>query len=277
MAEINRDILIPYMRAYKNYLDNQAQSHGTQLLSNSQEDYKRDIAKRAAQVLNPDSWSDADIGKGTIGELCIKAIQRNRNLIGRFQVSSFSEKVRENYALSEQILYDLYHEHKEQECFEKLCGLFGRKYDLLAYLYFVLDPGRYLPLRSFIFDEVFKKLEIDLQTSGRCSWENYLAFLSTATSIRDVMKDYYHNEGIDLIDVHSFLWTLSGNQLNLMDDRAVKIGTVVHHKNYGKGKVTQLTDNKIYIDFDGKRRIFSYPEAIEKGYLKLEKPEQKGD
>lgn len=271
MTEIKRDILIPYMRAYKLYLESQEQDHRTKLLSNAQEDYKRDIAKKAAQVLNPDSWLEADIGKGTIGELCIKAIQRNRNLIGRFQVSSFSEMVRENYALSEQILYDLYHEHKEQECFEKLCGLFGRKYDLLAYLYFVLDPGRYLPLRSSIFDEVFKKLEIDLQTSGRCSWDNYSEYITTVAAVRDVMKESYGIHDIDLIDAHSFLWTIQQSDFKMIEEPTFEIGSIVYHKDYGKGKVSKFSKNKVYVDFDGKLRIFPFPEAVEKEYLRLER------
>jgi len=106
-------------------------------------------------------------------------------------------------------LFDLYHEHREQECFEQLCKLIGRKYDLLSYLYFIIDSDRYLPLRSSIFDGVFKKVGIDLQTVGQCSWQNYKEYVGTVADVRDAMKAYYQEEDIDLLDAHSFLWTIA--------------------------------------------------------------------
>ena len=43
----------------------------------------------------------------------------------------------------------------------------------------------------------------------------------------------------------------------------------MYHKHYGKGRVVKRTTEKIYVDFNGKQRIFLYPEAFEKEYLKL--------
>ncbi len=41
----------------------------------------------------------------------------------------------------------------------------------------------------------------------------------------------------------------------------------VFHKVYGYGKVIKTTDEKVYVDFSGKKRIFDYPNAFDKGYL----------
>lgn len=279
MAIINRNILIPYLAAYKDYLDGQERKESSRSLSNLEEDYKRDIAAKAAEALNSDIWNEAEIGEGAIGGRTIKAVQRNMNLIGRFQVTSFSDKVKEDYSVSERVLFDLYHEHKDKECFTRICNLFGKKYDLVAYLYFIFDPNRYLPLRSSIFDGIFKKLGIDLQTTGRCSWENYQEFLTTLVEIRDVMKDYYQVNDIDLLDAHSFLWTIKMDAFNIDQsgeiakkepegEKKIEVGVIFTHKDYGKGIVTKLTEEKIYIDFNGKPRIFPYPEAFEKEYLR---------
>ena len=46
--------------------------------------------------------------------------------------------------------------------------------------------------------------------------------------------------------------------------------SIVHHSHYGKGEVTKVTENKIYVAFGDKQRIFSYPEAFDKGYLSAE-------
>ena len=49
----------------------------------------------------------------------------------------------------------------------------------------------------------------------------------------------------------------------------VKVNTKVHHKDYGDGVVTKITDDKLYAVFSGKQRIFPYPQAFDKGYLLL--------
>ena len=134
MATVNRDILRPYLDAYRHYLNGQKRGENARPLSNVQEDYKRGIAVNAAEILDQENWNENEIGEGVIGDCAIKAVQRNLKLIGRFQVSDFVDKVREDFSVSERLLYDLYHERKDQECFDRSCELFGRKYDLIAYL-----------------------------------------------------------------------------------------------------------------------------------------------
>ncbi len=280
MAGIDSDKLIPYMNAYKSYLDSQDREENARPLSNVQEDYKRGIAEKAAALLNPDDWKEFEIGAGIIGDRAIKAVKKNLNLVGKFQVSAFSDKVKEDFFVSERVLFDLYHEHKEEECFEQACGLFGRKYDLTAYLYFILDPSRYLPLRPSIFDGIFKKLGVDLRTAGYCAWDNYQDFLSTVAAVRDALKDYYQIEDIDLLDAHSFLWTINlkefGEYLETPEveetpvkEKMVKVGALVYHKDYGDGIITKITDENVYAVFGKKLRIFPYPAAFQKEDLKL--------
>lgn len=282
MAKVNRDVLIPLMDTYRSYLGKQKRDANARLLSNIYEDYKRDIAKRAKMHLATGSWTESQIGDGTIGSHVIKAVQNNRNLVGRFQVSGFVEKVKENYQVSEGLLYELYHERKDQDCFERICRLFGRKYDLVAYLYFIIDPQMYLPLRSSVFDKVFHKIGVNIQTTAQCSWNNYQEFIDTVADVRDAMKEYYNDDSLDLLDAHSFLWTLNldsfiSNSKSILDKEAETVDVipknendVVFHKNHGKGFIVKYTDNNVYVDFDGKQLIFPYPEAFDKGYLSHE-------
>ena len=282
MAQINKEIIIPFLDAYKAYLDSQGQTAQPRLLSNSQEDYKRDIAVKAITALDKDSWTEQEIGTGTIGEHAIKAVQRNFNLIGRFQVSGFSDKVKENPEVSERALFDLFHERKDEECFARLCDIFGKKYDLLSYLYFILDPSRYLPLRSSLFDGIFKKLQINLQTVGRCTWDNYQEYLSTVAAVRDIMKEYYEYQDIDMLDAHSFIWTLrldvlkTGDMLKTGDDHSgmdhqkkSEVGAVVYHNTYGEGRISKITEEKIFVQFSAGQRIFPKNDAFEKRYIVL--------
>lgn len=280
MGIVSRERLIPHMDAYKLYLEGQNRAADCRPLSNLEEDYKRKIAEKAMTTLDSQSWSEAEIGRGLIGDLTIKAVQQNLNLVGRFQVSAFANKVKENYPVSEQILFDLYHDHKDRESFEKICGIFGRKYDLVAYLYFIADPRSYLPLRSSIFDGIFKNLDINLQTTGRCSWENYQEFLGVVAEVKNIMAEYFGESDIDLLDAHSFLWTLNLGVLkeeNKKNDaeaehqkeKTVEEGATVFHKDYGDGIISKLTAKNVYVRFGEKHRIFPYPEAFEKEYLTL--------
>ena len=103
MATVNRDILRPYLDTYRNNLNRQERGETVRLLSNMQEDYKRGIAVKAAETLDQKNWTETEIGEGAIGDCAIKAVQRNLNLIGRFQVSSFADKVREDFSVSERL------------------------------------------------------------------------------------------------------------------------------------------------------------------------------
>lgn len=42
----------------------------------------------------------------------------------------------------------------------------------------------------------------------------------------------------------------------------------VYHKIFGHGKVVKTLNNKIYVSFNGQQRMFLYPDAFEKGFLK---------
>lgn len=54
------------------------------------------------------------------------------------------------------------------------------------------------------------------------------------------------------------------------DEAGVKEQSIVYHKVYGMGTVTRIEDERIYVEFENNQnRIFEFPAAFEKGYLKL--------
>ena len=79
------------------------------------------------------------------------------------------------------------------------------------------------------------------------------------------------------VAAYSFLWALNRNILNtsknetitteaaIAKEQRVEAGAVVTHKEYGEGTIIKITDNKMYVDFDGKKRIFSFPDACPSG------------
>lgn len=47
----------------------------------------------------------------------------------------------------------------------------------------------------------------------------------------------------------------------------VEVNGWVRHNLYGDGEVTKITEDRIYVAFGKKRRIFDYPDALDHGYL----------
>lgn len=54
------------------------------------------------------------------------------------------------------------------------------------------------------------------------------------------------------------------------DPSSVRTSDTVIHNKYGEGVITIITEEKIYVDFNRSLRIFNYPDAFEKGFLKLQ-------
>ena len=50
----------------------------------------------------------------------------------------------------------------------------------------------------------------------------------------------------------------------------IDIHMTVRHNLYGKGEVTKITDDKVYVSFGKNQRIFPYPDAFEKEFLFIE-------
>ncbi len=263
---LNRNKLVPYLDKYREYLRGKGENETSNFIRNTDEDYKRRIATTARDALNTKEWKADSIGNGEISKCTSRAVQSHVNLIGRFQISSFRESLEKKTQAAEEVLFDLFHENKDQECFDKLCVIFGKKYDLISYLYFIHDPTKYLPLRPDIFDRIFKIIGTDFRTSHRCSWNNYQNYLKTIEEVRNIMQEYYQEESIDLLDAHSFLWDLKER----VGQPPIDLDKVVFHRLYGDGTTLKETDERIYVDFNGKIRIFTVPDAFEKGYL--EKP-----
>jgi hypothetical protein len=77
----------------------------------------------------------------------------------------------------EEILYDLFRGTSDLGAtFEHLADLTNARYPLLAYLLFLKDMDRFMPILPTTFDAAFRDLNIDLVTQRHCSWDNYAEF-----------------------------------------------------------------------------------------------------
>lgn len=186
----------------------------------TEEGYKTILPELARRELELPTWKKSLIGSGYIVRRVIAAIEiKGNNLLywqgrsgpqSRIHINLIeAEQDSERLKQIEGLLFSLFKEGRDtEEVFEGIMEHCGRKYSLLAYLFFIAKPNKYLPIGTTTFDSVFELLGIDLKTSGRCSWDNYNDFLAAVTSVQQSL----HDEGFleaTLLDAHSFCWVLA--------------------------------------------------------------------
>ncbi|MDD4159958.1 MAG: DUF3578 domain-containing protein, partial [Synergistaceae bacterium] len=179
-----------------------------------EENYKYDVYSNARRILGVDKWTQEDVGSGAIfkavnaavhSKISIRGKAVDHNLIdwrvkGKFSQYSTDRQI-------EQLLFEFYkNERQDGESFQ-MFQREGLPYQLIAFLFFIKDNTKYLPISQKVFDDIFNKLGIgNFKTSGNASWENYSTFLA----IQKQVKDFINTKDPDatLIDAHSFLWIL---------------------------------------------------------------------
>lgn len=180
-----------------------------------EEDYKSRIAEESRKELNFNNWKESWIGTGKIAECARGAIKKSGNLVNKNQQVDFKNRLDPNHPKyrpeAERALYDIYRNPlcNEATAFANAVEVFGAKYDTIAFLFFIKDDTRFLPISSGHFDKGFAALKIDYTTSFRCSWENYQGFIDIIKGIRAIMETALPMKGTPrLIDAHSFVWVI---------------------------------------------------------------------
>ncbi|MDY6401792.1 MAG: hypothetical protein SPK69_00925 [Synergistales bacterium] len=180
------------------------------------EGYKMSVAKSAQDELNFDEWEESWINSGKILERCKKAVNRSDNLVSSYEKIRFKNIINPEHKnfnpRAERALYEIYKSKtadEEKAAFENATKNFGRHYALIAYLFFIKDPSRFLPVSPRNFDNIFSELSIEYKLERYCSWENYMGFIKIVKEVLKVMQsqeDIFNVKELRLIDAHSFLW-----------------------------------------------------------------------
>jgi hypothetical protein len=188
------------------------------------EDYKPRLRKHALSLLDAPNWSEASLGRGRILPKVISAIEiadrdlpnnlvrwenrwgpANQSHNAMLDALSSGRGIRE----FERLLFSLFRgQAADGEIFEQLRALAGNKYDLLAYLFFLKDTKRYMPIATQTFDKAFRLLGSDLVTARQCSWDNYRRYNAVLSQVQLALRDRAEISKARLIDAHSFCWML---------------------------------------------------------------------
>lgn len=209
--QLNVERFYKYLDGFKAYIEFNSNAYMMDLANNqfflSQEGYKYNVYNNAQNILNFSNWSPSDIGTGKIAEKAIQAVDEGANLVHHQQKLHFKNKVHENTQKAEHLLYNLYCGDKDAQAFDDVVKFLGGKYDLIAYLFFIKNNEKYLPINSSNFDERFAMLSIPLRMSRNCSSQNYFSFVSCIDTLRQHMESYYGFD-VSLLDAHSVIWQL---------------------------------------------------------------------
>ena len=188
------------------------------------EGYKDNIHEEAQKRLAIGSWREAEIGTGRLLDRVIEAIEiqgdeENRNNLVHWEPRRGEDSRAHRKLLEaredrhaqrdlERILFDLYtREMPEAKAFEALAERIGRRYDVLAYLFFILDKQRFLPISTRAFERALELLEIPLALSQKASWANYQDYLARIRAVQEQLARVV--PGTRLLDAHSFCWILA--------------------------------------------------------------------
>jgi hypothetical protein len=190
------------------------------------ESYKPKIRETALNILQAGHWEDHEIGSGQILEQVIDAIEisnsqtRLRNNLVRWE-NRYGHANRSHRALLdaredtsavlqfESWFVSFYQNQVEDgDAFDQFTELAGKRYDLIAYLFFLRDMDRFMPIAPTHFDQAFELLGLDLITAHKCSWDNYLKFNGALVDVQNALRDQAGLSDVRLIDAHSFCWML---------------------------------------------------------------------
>lgn len=191
------------------------------------EGYKPRLRELALTRLEAGSWAEEDIGSGKFVDLTIEAIEiqasigdLTNNLV--FWQNRFGHANRDHRTLIEAkasrnelkkiegLLFKVFRSSAEEGAvFDELKDALGGKYPLLAYLFFLKDMNRFMPIQPTGFDRAFEAIGIDLRTRGNCSWKNYSAFNQAIEDIRQAIEVETSLKDVRLVDAHSLIWLFS--------------------------------------------------------------------
>ena len=201
------------------------------------EGYKPRLRDHALLVLAVDGWSESSVGSGAILQRTIDAIEihdNRTNLTNNlvFWQNRFGHANRDHRALLEAVssakirrdldhlLFGLYRGAADEgTTFDRLSDLTSAKYPLLAYLYFLKDMDRFMPIQPTTFDRAFRSLGIELVTLRNCSWKNYQQYIGALSEVREALAKINGLSKVRLIDAHSFCWMLERLEDNGSQDK----------------------------------------------------------
>ncbi|MBR0161976.1 MAG: HNH endonuclease [Oscillospiraceae bacterium] len=174
--------------------------------------YKEELIENNNKVLRPlqPLYEDTDALREAV-KLCFNHTQYvvKGNLIS-FAAYDYAANRIDSDPISGNIIRDVLMSSgdNEREAFESAKMFFGKRYDVVSYLFMLKDPQNYFSIRS---DEAYGSklgfLGFNSSCVSECSWESYQEYIWDLHYIKEKLQDYF-TENITLVDAESFMWMM---------------------------------------------------------------------
>ncbi len=211
-----------YYNAFKDFVKEKSgvpfDSFSSNDYTQEQEGYKDQLFLDARTKLNFGKWSKSDIGSGEIVQTLISTIELDNNNLVNWR-SKYGDDKRPHHKLHiasdsevliyEQKIFNFFHSKgSDEDFFTWFISEFGRQYAFVAYLFFLKDKSKYMPIAPTTFDKAFELLNVDFKTNQKASWENYKQYNDILNEVKILMESAMDND-VQLLEAHSFLWIIA--------------------------------------------------------------------
>ena len=147
------------------------------------EGYKYSVFAQAQTILQTETWTEDKIGSESIlgkvmDALVLKVNGRQHNLLNWRNMTGYKKCLSADVPSTERLLYRLYCCDEDEQVFNDAAALWGKKYPLLSFLFFLKDRERYLPVRPSKFRSRMERLGLSTACLSSCTWDNYTQFIS---------------------------------------------------------------------------------------------------
>ena len=234
------------------------------------EGYKDEIYKKAIDKLQYWRWDENNIGTGDILKKVISAIKLEKNLNNLVDwrlTAKFEEQIKNEDDISnyEKALFDFFYGVKtDKDSFNLFIDFFGKNYPLIAYLFFIKDKARYMPISPSHFDTAFTKLGVkNFKTSMQCSWDNYLTYNGLLDQVKNLLINSDVND-VTLLNAHSFVWIISDIEEYLKKNGINAKKTISFINEYQK---LQSKDKEAIMRDTDRDNFMSAEEAVDYGLV----------
>ena len=212
MSNFDKDRFEQCFYYFKSFVETYSGGHFNGFKNNyflkKEEGYKYKVFETAHNSLKLDSWKEEHIGTGYIANCFKDAYKQKGNLVFYRSDNKTELQINENVKETETLLYNLYLKDEDAKSFEKAVKIFGGRYDLIAYLFFIKDKNKYLPISPKRFEQAFNLFGIDIKLQYNCSWGNYSKYINLIEQIKEEFEDCCGIK-INLLDAHSFVWMVN--------------------------------------------------------------------
>lgn len=216
--------LLRFMGCILTIQDNAHYQHSTKISFQSgflyeAEGYKQDVWAQAQSILQKERWNRETLWKYSISRRVLSCMNipigsgKKQNLLDWRDIKYFEDKASEHPRQVESLIFRIYCTNDDEQSFQDAISLFGNRYPLLSFLFFLKkDPAqnapRYLPVRPQAMEERFQTLGIQSDClSGGCTWKHYQEYIQILCDVQKRLMCQFEPE-VSLLDAHSFVWSM---------------------------------------------------------------------